>query len=134
MFFVDHFLSEAGYGALVRTARNFFTQNVTLALSEPEFVLSTFEPSLTIISTLIQHPPRELPFPDVVPVLPDIFVLAYVLQECYGAEANNSTFTHAKEIWVQWEKTASEEQKGFVSTHVKTMLRDLLCNTGVQLS
>jgi len=134
MFFVDHFLSEAGYGALIRMIRTSFTQDITLALSEPEFVLSTFEPSLTILSTLIQHPARELPLPDIVPVLPDIFVLAYVLQECYGAEANNSTFAHAKETWGQWEKAAFEEQKNFVWTCVKAKLRGLLCNPNVRLS
>lgn len=88
-----------------------------------------FEPSLNLIGSLFQHPPRELPKHDFAKLLPDLFIFAYLLPEF--SEADHPTFSAAVNIWNQWREVTPAQDKDIVLVQIKTKLRILLSDTQV---
>lgn len=113
-----------------------FTFQVQLALNdlETEVSLGTFGPALEMIMALAQHPPRVLPpRNDFDSSLPDIFILAYLLPECYPASKDHATVGMARDLWGEWVKTAEAyDRKDGVLARIKTKLQILLCDTQVR--
>jgi hypothetical protein len=129
---LDYFLSESGYSAVIESVVAGFTLQVRLALNhlEAEVSLEAFGPALEVISTLAQHPPRVLPRKDFEGLLPDIFVLAYLLPECDPSSKDHATVTAAKAFWEDWLKTVlAGVGKEEVLASIKTKLQVLLCDT-----
>jgi hypothetical protein len=113
-----------------------FTLQVQLALNdlEAEASLGTLEPALEVISTLTKHRPRILPRKDFEILLPDIFVLAYLLPECYPSSKDHTAIEKARELWGDWVNTGlAGVGKDGVLERIKTKLRALLCDTQVRL-
>lgn len=113
-----------------------FTLQVQLALGdlEAEVSLGTFEPALEVITTLSQHPARVLSLGnDLNSLVPDIFILAYLLPECYPSSSDHATVGKARDIWGEWVRTTkTDEQMNGVLASIKTKLQVLLCDTQVR--
>lgn len=131
----DYFLSESGYSEMIDRVIASFTLQVYLALSdlEAEVSLGTFGPVLEVITALVQHPPRILPPKDFDGLVPDMFVLAYLLPEFDPSSKDHATVGRAKELWGEWLKTVLPgDKKDGVLAKIKTKLQVLLCDTQVR--
>lgn len=132
---LDYFLSESGYSEMIDRVIASFTLQVYLALSdlEAEVSLGTFGPVLEVITALVQHPPRILPPKDFDGLVPDMFVLAYLLPEFDPSSKDHATVGRAKELWGEWLKTVLPgDKKDGVLAKIKTKLQVLLCDTQVR--
>ncbi|KAF5380135.1 hypothetical protein D9615_006188 [Tricholomella constricta] len=125
----DYFLSEKGYTASMQDICSTFSLLVDSALSDPEISLNAFESSLNLISAVSQHPPRDFRVHEFDTVLPDIFVLAYLLPVCYGSQENHATFKTAKDLWEGWQNAAPSAEQSYVQGGIKAKLRMVLCGT-----
>ncbi|KAG5641970.1 hypothetical protein DXG03_003844 [Asterophora parasitica] len=125
----DHFLSAEGYTNLLESISSAFSIRVDSALSDSEISLSSFEPTLELISVLSKHPPRALKEYDVRTVLQDIFIFAHILFTCYDSERDHPTFGTAKVVWERWQNATSLQDQSDVLDRIKTKLRVILCDT-----
>ncbi|RDB18704.1 E3 ubiquitin-protein ligase listerin [Hypsizygus marmoreus] len=130
----DYFLSGDGYTASLQTVILAFIANVDLALSDPEVSMGSLEPSLDLITSLIHHPPRELPRGEFDILLPDMFICAFLLPTCYLSESSHPAFCSAKGIWEHWLQSSEEESRTPIFVEIKGKLKLLLCNTQVRPS
>lgn len=115
------------------------TLQVQLALSDVEdeasWSLGTFGPALEVIAALAHHPPRILPpRKDLDVLLPDIFILAYLLPECYPSLTDHDRVAVgvARDLWEEWMKVEVGDGKDGVLGRIEAKLRVLLCDTQVR--
>lgn len=130
----DHFLSEPGFLALLRSVVEAFTWQVDSVLrgdkKHDALSLLNFAPSLDLISAVFAQPPKMLPSLDEFDaLLPSIFFFAYLLPLCHGVDDGaHPTFGVARDLWTQWINLASVTQKeravGVIKAQLKTFITD----------
>lgn len=100
---------------------------------EAEVSLDTFVPTLEVIESSMQQPSSVLPRKDFDDLLPDIFVLAYLLPECYPSSRSHSAFSQARNLWAEWVMAVpAGDRKEGVLAEIKTKLQLLLRETQVR--
>ena len=137
---LDYFLSENGYSRVVNRIIVGFTFQVQLAVSDIEDGMSSslgnFRPALELITALAHYPSRTLPPRKIFDtLLPDIFILAYLLPECYPSltEHDRIAIGVARDLWEDWMTVGKAgDGKDGILERIKAKLRVLLCDTQVR--
>lgn len=86
-----------------------------------DLLLAIYDPSLKHISAAV----------DIDSVLPDIFVLAYLLPSS-DQSVKDSSVNKAGHIWDQWLAQSSSDQGSAVFAIIKEKIRDLLFDVGAR--
>ena len=134
----DHFLSQPGFLALLRSVVEAFTWQVDSALRGDKkhnaLSLLNFAPSLDLISAVFAQPPKMLPSLDEFgALLPSIFLFAYLLPLCHGVDDGaHPTFGVARDLWTKWIDLSSVTQKERAVEDIKAQLKTFITDTQVR--
>ena len=105
---------------------------VDQSLHDSTVTLASFETSLDLIETIVEHWP-QLAFSEGVAMAPlaDLFIFAYLLPSSLGSHDNRSVLV-ARNSWALWLTKGSTDSRAVVLEQIKLKLRSLITDCQAQ--
>jgi hypothetical protein len=129
-------LSDATYQGLLQNLVSSFALQVDRALRTTTLDFSTFDSfdfSLQLVSVVVSGSSRPSHSKGAsARLLPEVFVLAYLLPRCSDTEDNASVLA-ARDIWTKWVTDDPSDLRSRVLQTIKDMLKAFLADTGVRI-
>ncbi|KII91341.1 hypothetical protein PLICRDRAFT_38089 [Plicaturopsis crispa FD-325 SS-3] len=124
-----HFLSVEGLSGVVGSLVSSFTAALSETLRDEDTSLRSCEVTLDLLRTTLVHQPQLASSSELsLRLLPDVFLMGYLLPICGLSDADPSVVI-ARTLWTRWLAAASEASRTDISNSVNLKLRDILCDT-----
>jgi hypothetical protein len=111
-----------------------FASQVECALYDIDVSSIDFGASVDLIRTIFETKSRISIAKAVVKMVPDVFLLAYLIPKGHDSTHQEEPIGASQKIWASWVKDASGDARAEVSSVVKEKLRHALMSTQVRLT
>ena len=133
-FLPDFFLSPQGSQLIVETILSEFSAQVDRTLLGESVQFTPFEPMVVLLQTVFEHHALLVTPNLTTSLLPDIFIMAYLIPKCYDSSQQQRSVDTGQDLWASWLKKVSSDVKSNVVVALKRKLSDILRSTEGQFA